>query len=100
MTDIDLSPIAPIIDPDIDVSIVDLGLIRRVKLSEDRRRVDVVMTLTSPGCPIAPEMMAAVDAQVRGLPGVEEVTVELEWSPPWDPHQASEEARWEMGIYD
>lgn len=93
--------IQPIIDPDIGLSIVDLGLIRDVAVSDDGRNVRVDMTLTSPGCPIGPELMAAVRHFASKVQGVEDVQVKLVWVPPWDPRvDATEEAKAELGIWD
>lgn len=96
-----IEAIRPVIDPDIGLSLVDLGLIRDVKLSEDGRNVRVDMTLTSPGCPIGPELMAAVRHFASKVEGVEDVQVKLVWVPPWDPRvDASEDAKAELGIWD
>lgn len=88
-------------DPEIGISIVDLGLIRSVTLSEDGTVVTVTMTLTSPFCPEGPAIVAAVEEVVRSLPGVTEGTVTLQWNPPWDPRkEASDEVKAELGIWD
>lgn len=93
--------IYPIIDPDIGLSLVDLGLIRDVRVLEDGRKVEVDMTLTSPGCPIGPELMAAVKHYAGKVAGVEDVKVKLVWVPPWDPRtDATEDAKAELGIWD
>jgi metal-sulfur cluster biosynthetic enzyme len=90
----------PIHDPELMISIVDLGLIYGIEVPEDGSRVTVRMTLTSPACPIGPELMAAVDHTVKLLPGVGEAKVELVWDPPWDPTKmASEAAREQLGIW-
>ncbi len=91
----------PIHDPEVAISIVDLGLIRDVEVSDDGSRVKVLMTLTTPFCPEGPEIVAAVEGTVRRLDGVEEATVELQWNPPWDPRtDASDEVKAELGIWD
>jgi metal-sulfur cluster biosynthetic enzyme len=90
----------PVFDPELMISIVDLGLIYDVAVTGDGRDVDVAMTLTSPGCPIGPELMASVDHTARLVPGVENVHVRLVWDPPWDPTKmASEEAKEKLGIW-
>ena len=95
-----MEALRPVHDPELMISIVDLGLIYGVDLSEDGRRAEVRMTLTSPGCPIGPELMAAVDHTARMVPGLEEVHVQLVWDPPWDPvKMASEAAREQLGIW-
>lgn len=88
-------------DPEIGISIVDLGLIRAIEISEDGARVNVTMTLTSPMCPEGPEIVAAVELAVKRLPGVTDGTVTLQWNPPWDPRKdASDDVKAELGIWD
>jgi metal-sulfur cluster biosynthetic enzyme len=95
-----LEALRPVVDPELMISIVDLGLIYDVELSPDARKAEVKMTLTSPGCPIGPELMAAVDHTARMVPGLEDVHVQLVWDPPWDPTKmASEAAREQLGIW-
>ncbi len=93
----------PVQDPEIGFSIVDLGLIRGIEVEEGEEgaRVTVKMTMTSPMCPLAPEMLEAARHAVAKVPGVEHAAVELVWSPPWDPRvDASEEVKAELGIWD
>lgn len=91
----------PIVDPEIRISIVDLGLIRDVKLSEDGTTVTVTMTLTTPFCPEGPAIVAEVEEVVRSLPGVIQGNVTLQWNPPWDPRkEASDEVKAQLGIWD
>ena len=95
-----LESLRPVIDPELHLSIVDLGLIYGVDVSPDGKRLGVRMTLTGPGCPIGPELMAAVDHTARTIPGVEEVEVALVWDPPWDPvKMASDTAKEALGIW-
>jgi metal-sulfur cluster biosynthetic enzyme len=95
-----MEAIRPVQDPELMISVVDLGLVYGVELSEDDRRAEVRMTLTSPGCPIGPELMAAVDGAARHVPGIADVHVQLVWDPPWDPTQmASDEAKEKLGIW-
>lgn len=87
-------------DPEMDISIVELGLLRDIQVGDAGRRVDVKLTLTSPACPLAPELMAAVKLACLRITGVEQASVDLVWSPPWDPRvDASEDARAELGIW-
>lgn len=96
-----IEAIRPVIDPELDVSIVDLGLVRGVEIEEGTGEVTVELTLTSPMCPLGPEIMAAVRRQVLTLPEVKFCGVDLVWSPPWDPKtDASEDAKAVMGIWD
>ena len=88
-------------DPELDLSIVELGLVYDVRFeSKDGvEHAEVDMTLTSPGCPAAAEIMAA--AHRAALNVVESVHINLVWSPRWDPKiHASEDARMDMGIWD
>ncbi|MDQ2817016.1 MAG: metal-sulfur cluster assembly factor [Candidatus Eremiobacteraeota bacterium] len=87
-----------VIDPEIGLDVVNLGLIYEVRLDGDRAHV--LMTLTSPGCPVAGAFMASVKTAVEAIPGVSECTVDLTFSPPWDPRtMASDEAKLMMGFY-
>jgi FeS assembly SUF system protein len=83
-------------DPEIPVNVVDLGLIYEVAIQPPR--VDVKMTLTAIGCPMAPEVMTEVRDRLLQIPGVEEAGVELVYDPPWTPERMTEEARWELGL--
>lgn len=83
-------------DPEIDLSVIDLGLIYDVELS-DEGEVDIKMTLTSPGCPSGPEMLGDVDRVVRALDGVTDVNVELVWEPYWTPERIDPKVRSFLG---
>ncbi len=85
-----------VIDPELGVNIVDLGLIYEVNTSEEEN-VDIKMTLTFPGCPAGPYIIAQVHQVVEDLEGVAEVDVEIVWDPPWSPEMMSEEIRMEYG---
>lgn len=86
-----------ILDPELGVNIVDLGLIYDVDVKESA--VTVKMTLTSPACPVGAVIQAQVHQCLTKLPWVKEPRVELVWSPRWDPRtMASEDARMELGI--
>ena len=95
-----LEALRPIQDPEIFLSIVDLGLVYGVDVSADGAKVTVRMTLTGPGCPIGPQIMAAVHNTVSRIPGVKEPDVQLVWDPPWNPVvHASDEAKDALGIW-
>ena len=83
-------------DPEIPVDIYELGLIYKVDLS-DTRVLAVEMTLTAPGCPVAGEMPGWVEGALRGVEGVEDVTVSMVFEPPWTPDRMSDEAKLELG---
>ena len=95
-----MQALKPIQDPELNISIVDLGLIYNVHFQNEDKKVFVEMTLTSPGCPVGPQLMAAVHTKVAAIPGVEDVEVKLIWIPRWDPKtMASEEAKDQLGIF-
>jgi metal-sulfur cluster biosynthetic enzyme len=90
----------PVVDPEIGISVVDLGLIRDIQITPEGS-VTVRMTLTSPFCPEGPAIVQEVEQTVRFLPGVKEAAVELVWNPPWDPRtEASDEVKAMLGIWD
>ncbi len=84
-------------DPEIPVNIFDLGLIYTIAIN-DEAEVDVLMSLTSPGCPVAGEMPGWVADAVEPIPGVKQVNVQLVWEPPWGLDMMSDEARLELGL--
>jgi len=89
-------------DPEMKMSIIELGLIYAVRVEEGDEGVhaEIDMTLTSPGCPVAPEIMAAVHRSALSTEGVDSVHVNLTFSPPWDPRvHASEDARFDLGVF-
>jgi len=87
-----------VIDPELGLSVVDLGLIYDVAF--DDGDVLVKMTLTSPGCPLGPIIRGEAYAQLKELPGVKDVDVQIVWSPPWDPRtMASEDVKMALGIW-
>ncbi len=86
-----------IVDPEIGINIVDLGLVYDIEV-EDPGDVKVTMTLTSPGCPLSGYISTAVDAAVTEVENVKAVDVNLVWSPPWNPSMMTEDAKLELGI--
>ena len=84
-------------DPEIPVNLVELGLIYELTVKKGGI-VYVEMTLTTPACPVAQSMPGEVENAVAGVPGVNEVRVELVWTPPWDRDRMSEEAKLELGL--
>ena len=83
-------------DPEIPVNVVDLGLVYNVKI--ENSSVDILMTLTAIGCPVAPEVMAEVQGRIKETAGVEACEVDLTFDPMWTPERMTEDARWELGI--
>ncbi len=84
-------------DPEIPVNIYDLGLIYTIEIDEEGR-VEIDMSLTAPGCPVAGEMPGWVAEAVLGVPGVFTANVELVWEPQWGMDMMSDEARLELGF--
>jgi nitrogen fixation NifU-like protein len=84
-------------DPEIPVNIYDLGLIYDLKI-DPSGKVDIRMTLTAPGCPVAGSLPEYIKSKVAAVPGVTEVTVELTFDPPWTNARMSEAARLQLGI--
>ncbi len=85
-----------VIDPELGVNIVDLGLVYDLTVTDDRR-VRIAMTLTTPGCPLAGFLEEEIRGRLRQLPQVRDVSVRLVWEPPWDPERMSDAARAQLG---
>ncbi|HET7335249.1 MAG TPA: SUF system Fe-S cluster assembly protein [Rhizomicrobium sp.] len=85
-------------DPEIPVDIYELGLIYKVDVA-DNKDVDVDMTLTAPGCPVAGEMPVMVQTALETVEGIGKVTVNMTFDPPWTPERMSEEAKLELNMY-
>ncbi|MEL7545996.1 MAG: SUF system Fe-S cluster assembly protein [Pseudomonadota bacterium] len=92
ITDDLIAAFKSVYDPEIPVDIYELGLIYKVDI-DDNRKVDVDMTLTAPGCPVAGDMPGWVENAARTVEGVDDVEVRLTFDPPWDPSRMSDEAR-------
>lgn len=85
-----------VIDPELDINIVDLGLIYEVEVDEEDN-VDILMTLTTPGCPLHSVFDEMVKKEVSNIEEVGEIDVDLTFEPRWSPEKMSDEARDEMG---
>jgi len=84
--------LSEVIDPEIGVNIVDLGLVYGIEV--DEARVRVAMTMTSPACPLGDYLKDLADGAIRrGVPGVQDVEIVLVWEPAWDPDRMSDAAR-------
>ena len=83
-------------DPELNLNIVDLGLVYDIRVNGSD--VDVDMSLTSPGCPSGPEIMGDAERMLKSLPGVGNVTVNLVWSPFWSPDRIEPRVRAYMGL--
>ena len=87
-----------IYDPEIPVSIYELGLIYEAEVLPPYNNVQIVMTLTAPSCPSAQDIPVEVEQKVRAIEGVNEVVVIVTWDPPWDSDMMSETAKLELGL--
>lgn len=86
-----------VFDPEIEVDVYEMGMIYEIVISMDNR-VYIKMTLTSPNCPVAESLPGDVRAAVLGIPGIEDVEVELTFEPPWDMAMMSIEAKLQLGM--
>ena len=94
-----MEALEPVQDPELRMSIVDLGLIYDVDIDEDGM-VDVVLTLTTPACPLGPLLIGQIQDTLMDLPGVKDVNVDITFTPPWDPRtMASDEIKMQLGIW-
>jgi FeS assembly SUF system protein len=93
-----IAALKSVYDPEIPADIYELGLIYRVEIDDDRN-IDVDMTLTAPGCPVAGEMPIWVENAVSSVPGVGNVVVNMVFDPPWTPERMSDEARVALDWY-
>ena len=93
-----LEVLKTVFDPEIPVNIYEMGLIYEVKIDDDAN-VHILMTLTSPMCPVAESLPPEVEEKVAATEGVAKATVEITWDPPWDPEMMSEAAKLELGMY-
>lgn len=85
-----------VMDPELGVSIVDLGLIYDIRYEAGEAEVE--MTLTSPGCPLAPIIDKKVREALAGVPEIEHLEIDLVWDPPWSKELISDELRAELGL--
>jgi FeS assembly SUF system protein len=87
-----------IYDPEIPVNIYEMGLVYEVTV-DDEAKAHVLMTLTSPMCPVAESLPPEVEEKVAAVEGVTSARVEVTWDPPWDPEMMSEAAKLELGFF-
>ena len=87
-----------VFDPEIPVNIYELGLIYDLEIQPEGQ-VQIKMTLTSPGCPVAGSLPGEVKAKVEQVPGVAAADVELVWDPAWNPSMMTEAARLQLGMF-
>ena len=98
LTDDLIGALKSVYDPEIPVDVYELGLIYRVDVS-GARDVEIDMTLTAPGCPVAEHMPRWVEDAVRSVDGVGDVKVNMVFDPPWDPSRMSDEARVALNMF-
>lgn len=92
-----IEAIREVYDPEIPVNVYDLGLIYEIEVSEEAQ-VDIVMTLTSPACPVAGTLPGEVQTAVAGVSGVKRATVDLTWDPPFTLERVSDEVKLMLGL--
>ena len=92
-----LSALRTVKDPELNVNVIDLGLVYSIQTHDDQ--VDVEMTLTSPACPAGPEMLRSAVAALEAVEGVAKANVKLVMSPPWSPDKMTDAARDELGFF-
>jgi FeS assembly SUF system protein len=85
-------------DPEIPVNIVDLGLVYNIGIDDESGNVNVLMTLTAMGCPMAGEVIDEVEMRVKEVENVKSCKVEMTFDPPWSPDRMTEDAKWELGM--
>ena len=97
------SALKNVYDPEIGLDIINLGLVYNVDVLEEGRKVDVDMTLTTPACPAGPQIIEQARREIMSLQdvykGLEEVSINLVWTPFWNPSMMTEEARDELGFF-
>lgn len=93
-----IAALRTVYDPELPVNIYDLGLVYRLDVDEAAGKVQVRMTLTAPGCPVAQTFPETVEGAVEAVQGVNEARVELVWDPPWSRDRMSEAARLDLGM--
>jgi metal-sulfur cluster biosynthetic enzyme len=92
-----LSALRTVKDPELNINVVDLGLVYGIQTRDDQ--VDVEMTLTTPACPAGPEILRNAVAALEKVEGVTKANVRLVMSPPWSPDRMSDAARDELGYF-
>ena len=92
-----LDALRGVIDPELMINVVDLGLVYSVQTRDDQ--VDVEMTLTSPACPVGPEILRNAVTALEKVEGISKANVKLVMSPPWSPDKMTDAARDELGFF-
>lgn len=92
-----LDALKEVIDPELMINIVDLGLV--YSLHQEEEKVSVDLTLTSPACPAGPQIVQQAKLALEKLEGVKEVQIKLVLTPPWSPDRMTDDARDQLGIF-
>jgi FeS assembly SUF system protein len=92
-----IAELKTVYDPEIPINIYEIGLIYKIQIDDDFL-VHIVMTLTTPNCPVAESLPAEVREKIKALEGVKDVDLELTFEPPWDMEMLSDEAKLELGM--
>ena len=93
-----VSKIKKIYDPEIPVNIFELGLIYKIEVNNENKKVLIEMTLTSPNCPVAESLPNSVKENILNIDGIEDVELKLVWDPPWTKDKMSEAAKLELNL--
>lgn len=93
-----LEELKKVVDPELNVNIVNLGLIYDVDINQKAGKVVVTMTLTTPGCPLSMVFEEWIPAAVKNIEGVKDVKINLVWEPAWEPDKMTDEAKEQLGI--
>lgn len=91
-----MQKLSEVVDPEIGLNIVEMGLIYSVEINDDS--VDVKMTLTAPGCPLQNTLVSIAKDAIQQIPGVKRANIQIVWDPPWHPSMMSEEAKKKLGF--
>ncbi|HUG90764.1 MAG TPA: metal-sulfur cluster assembly factor [Planctomycetaceae bacterium] len=94
-----LDALRQVIDPELMINVVDLGLVYEVDHDPESKKVRVDMTLTSPACPAGPQIIQQARMALERLEDVSEAEIRLVMSPPWSPERMTDEARDQLGIF-
>ncbi|HVV99550.1 MAG TPA: metal-sulfur cluster assembly factor [Planctomycetaceae bacterium] len=92
-----LNALKQVVDPELMINVVDLGLVYAINQEEDKVLVD--MTLTSPACPAGPQIISQAKMALENVEGVKAAEIKLVMSPPWTPDRMTDEARDQLGIF-
>lgn len=93
-----LEELKKVIDPELNINIVDLGLIYGIEIDQNKGHVDIKMTLTSPGCPLSIVFEEWIPEAVKKIDDVKSVMINLVWEPAWDPDKMNDDVKESLGI--